>query len=406
MGLKIKITTLLSMLFCFSIILGIRFGTIPTYLLTIIWFIFALLYRKPIGNINYSKFNKLLMVFISMPIIIQLYSVIVIMIRVGKLDYFSYGASTFLAIILAYTVLILFKRQSLQICFLVIFLSWFVVFIKEFFVHGFSIITNAIAQGWLGRSVVNVLESHELVLAAVYYWCVFLFIKGKEKKRTFFLTVLMFLMCFLGVKRIGMIAIIITTVVFLLFKNLKIGKKKRMLHFLGICGILVCLFYLFFIYNTHLFNEFLSKYGIDTMARNIFYEYICSKVKLSFSFMGLGRGSVMALMKQQYSGYLYVHSDILRMYIELGFPLFIFWLYYYFVFITNYIRKEFGIDSSIAYFICIVFTFVLYLTDNTESYFICIFIRTLIPMYFCIYLEYFTTNGNQLFRKVNGKKNV
>ena len=96
----------------------------------------------------------------------------------------------------------------------------------------------------------------------------------------------------------------------------------------------------------------------------------------------------MGLMRRQYDGYLYVHSDILKMYVEIGFPLFIIWLYYYFIYITHYIRSKFGMQQSMGYFVCITFTFVLYLTDNTESYYICVFIRTLISMYFCLYWEY------------------
>ena len=138
------------------------------------------------------------------------------------------------------------------------------------------------------------------------------------------------------------------------------------------------------------------------MARNIFYEYICSNAKFSLFFTGLGRGSVMALMRQQYDGYIYVHSDILKMYVEIGFLFFIIYLAYYFIGLTKYIEKTHGLNCSIAYFICITFTFVLYLTDNTESYYICVFIRTLIPMYLCLYWNYFTNANHKHIKKVNG----
>lgn len=401
--MKTRINTILSLFFCSSLIIGINSGRFEMYLMTILWFVFTLAYKKPIENKKYCKLNQLLMAFSMMPIIIQIYSLLIVCLGFGSIEYFSFNLSTFLATILAYLVIVLFGKHSLQIGFVIIFLSWFIIFIKEFFAHGCLIIINAIAQGWMGRSVSNVLESHELVLAAIYYWCVYLFMGKKSKRQTIPISLMMLFMCILGVKRIGLIAIVATTVLFLLLDNLKLKGQIRALRTLEIIGIFTSLLYLFFVYNTDIFNDFLLKYGIDSMSRNIFYEYICSKVGLATSFVGLGRGAVMYLMKQQYSGYWYVHSDILKMYVELGFFMFVIWLLYYFVFLTEYIKKKFGIKSSMGYFVCITFTFILYLTDNTESYFICVFIRTLIPLYFCLNMDYIQRR-KMLFQKVSGRK--
>lgn len=397
-----KVVDYLPIAFCLSIAIGMQIGKAMTYGFTIVWFLTALKWVKPVGNKNYLNLNKLFLAFSIMPFLIELYSLVLVLFGVEKMADFSLNLSTFFGIILAYTALVLFKKQALRIGFLIIFLSWFLVLGKGFLTQGFSVFSNAIAAGWLGKSGVNILESSELVLAAAYYWCIYLFMGKKEKKKTVILTILILFMILLGFKRITVLAVGASTILYILFKYLNKENKQKTLKALSIAGIVVCLLYLVFVFNSAFFNKFLLKFGIDSMARNIFYEYICSNAKFSLFFTGLGRGSVMALMRQQYDGYIYVHSDILKMYVEIGFLFFIIYLAYYFIGLTKYIEKTHGLNCSIAYFICITFTFVLYLTDNTESYYICVFIRTLIPMYLCLYWNYFTNANHKHIKKVNG----
>ena len=177
-----KVVDYLPIAFCLSIAIGMQIGKAMTYGFTIAWFLIALKWVKPVGNKNYLNLNKLFLAFSIMPFLIELYSLVLVLFGVEKMADFSLNLSTFFAIILAYTALVLFKKQALRIGFLIIFLSWFLVLGKGFLTQGFSVFSNAIAAGWLGKSGVNILESSELVLAAafIYSW-----VKKRKKRQLY-----------------------------------------------------------------------------------------------------------------------------------------------------------------------------------------------------------------------------
>jgi hypothetical protein len=79
-----------------------------------------------------------------------------------------------------------------------------------------------------------------------------------------------------------------------------------------------------------------------------------------------------------------VHSDIIKMFFEIGFVPFLGWLYFNLVFAAKCFEKEYGKSAAIFYLITMAYTFALYLTDNTENYFVCIVIRSIMPMGYAI----------------------
>lgn len=118
-------------------------------------------------------------------------------------------------------------------------------------------------------------------------------------------------------------------------------------------------------------------------ARNYFYDYILQFVDLSPFFMGLGRGTVTDLMALNY-GYLYVHSDIIKMFAEIGMLGFIIWSSYYFIWLTKLFCRKYGNEGEVFCFMVMLYTSVLFLTDNTENYYICQLVRTTLPMAYAV----------------------
>ena len=78
-----------------------------------------------------------------------------------------------------------------------------------------------------------------------------------------------------------------------------------------------------------------------------------------------------------------LHSDILTMYIELGFVMMFVWMYYCFIYKTVRINKKYGITPSEYYLLSTIFMFILYLTDNTSTYFITQMVYFLLPLALC-----------------------
>ena len=54
-----KVVDYLPIAFCLSIAIGMQIGKAMTYGFTIVWFLIALKWVKPVGNKNYLNLNKL-----------------------------------------------------------------------------------------------------------------------------------------------------------------------------------------------------------------------------------------------------------------------------------------------------------------------------------------------------------
>lgn len=124
------------------------------------------------------------------------------------------------------------------------------------------------------------------------------------------------------------------------------------------------------------------------MARDYFFKRIMLDTKFSPSFIGYGRGSVKIRMLQYFKDFSNVHCDYIKMYTEIGFVLYIAWLWYYLVEIIKKVKRRYGYYVAVVAFFVTVYTFILYFTDNTESYYICSLMRTTIPLAYAMKSRY------------------
>ena len=120
-----------------------------------------------------------------------------------------------------------------------------------------------------------------------------------------------------------------------------------------------------------------NRYNINFMGRLLTYSYVTNQYSsFSLFFPGIGFGQIDEILvdlvnqdfKINYIPVISLHSDILRMYIGLGFIVFGFWIVYQCYIRTNMINKYFGLKSAQIYMGLTVYIFILYLTDNTYSY--------------------------------------
>ena len=75
-----------------------------------------------------------------------------------------------------------------------------------------------------------------------------------------------------------------------------------------------------------------------------------------------------------------IHSDILVMFIEIGFIGMLIWIYYCFKYKTVKLNRRNGTAVGEYYLLATIYMFILYLTDNTSTYFITQMIYYLIPL--------------------------
>lgn len=389
--MKIKKSNLLSI--PFVITMAIAFSIENNFLYCVIsflWIVYALFdYTTNRKNINKEiivacryQFN----VFFLPALVIYLYTIFLILVQGSNyLGSLSSNLITFFPIIIGILSIYLFKTNAVRNIYFAMLLAWLVHFFYGATQVGvITVIKNAIIQGWLGTEtgIENYLEIHDIVLASGYILIWYLFSKGKEKKKIFILAGMITIIFLLGVKRAGILALLICCFVYCIVHKTDENRQYHLCLFFGRLVVSFFLLYIIFI-KTGILYEIVNALGINMNARNYFYDYILQFVDLSPFFMGLGRGTVTDLMALNY-GYLYVHSDIIKMFAEIGMLGFIIWSSYYFIWLTKLFCRKYGNEVAVFCFMVMLYTSVLFLTDNTENYYICQLVRTTLPMAYAV----------------------
>ena len=81
-----------------------------------------------------------------------------------------------------------------------------------------------------------------------------------------------------------------------------------------------------------------------------------------------------------------LHNDFMRVYIEMGFWGFFAWGWYTLIFQYNWIKSKFGLETVRLFFLCELYIFLTYMTDNTLFYFYTGTVLRLIPMCYALHL--------------------
>lgn len=234
------------------------------------------------------------------------------------------------------------------------------------------------------------LEIHELTflygLFLVYYIG---FAPRRTKKEKIYNLVLIALSVFLllvGIKRIMFPSMALA----LLF--IFIAKKTRNSGAFAIAGG-VCMFIFLFIYLHGVHNGYIIKYmnmlGINSMGREYIWSLAKAYYTFSPSFIGLGFEAVDSIVTHFYEMGLLTHSfpfhnDILKVFVELGFPGMCFWGGMQYVIMPIFWKKRFGGDTALLYTALLMTMTVTYLTDNSAFYFWCTIGLRLIPFAYAV----------------------
>ena len=318
-------------------------------------------------------------------LIIHLYSII--MMAVGKMDseFFSWNLSEYAPILAAISSVFLFGKDALRYTFIALIASWFFSVFGAVVDQGIGIFPYAINQAYFSNYTpilgveANYLELHDMVfsvgLLAVYY----AYKSNKLNKKIFPIALVCTLIFLLGMKRIAVAGLICGVLLALLLKRKDEDRLSKYRIIFGSIVAAVSVGYIIMIFSDDLY-KFVG--DINLMSRNYYYDVIKGYGELSPLFVGTGRNSV-SMILTRYHSYLRVggvHSDILKMYIENGFLMFIIWLWYYLFMLPRIIMKKFDIKTMGLYICLIVYMFIVYLTDNVENYFIVQTLFVMIPV--------------------------
>ncbi len=359
----------------------------------VIFFTILVALKSKKQDFDYKYFFKL---YLTPIIIIHAYSIVMSFIGIMDKKYLTSNITTYVPVILAICSVYLFKEKALKYNVISVVFSWLSSVGFSLITKGFYIFPYAILQGYTNIAVgmgaklgfkYNYLELHELVLSLGYLIIYYLYKKNKLLKKDFIILFIVLLIFLLGVKRIAIIGVLVSYFCIRFFIKNKNTEKRKIKTMKWISMFIFVLSYLFvyLIFEGNEIYSFFSKLNIDLMGRNYYYSALINYGSFSLKFLGLGRNSISKILVEELA-YLKVgglHSDILKMYLENGFIIFGVWMWYYLFKIPKSYLKKFNFKVAALYICVIVYSFILYFTDNIEIYFMNNFFAVFVVLDYC-----------------------
>ena len=148
-------------------------------------------------------------------------------------------------------------------------------------------------------------------------------------------------------------------------------KRKRCLYLL-----LCCWFFLAFLYCVRygVISRLLNSFGIDMMGRDYLWSMANPYYEFSITYIGRGFEYVDTIIAQWYNDGLInqpypFHNDILKVFVEVGFPGFLLWSSIQYVLTPLFWQRYADQETTLLYLSELGYMTVTYLTDNTAFYF-------------------------------------
>ena len=298
----------------------------------------------------------------------------------------------FLTVFVGLSAIYMFGRKAVDYTFwgFVLFnLTCIFLSLREFGVDGaiWSInkflTTGGDADGFMKR-----LELHDGTFAFGMFLIYYFMVGIKEHKKEFFIGLFFFAT---GYKRIGMAGCALAIIVAATLKKMnkknavRIGRTIMIIYAIlgAVCVVTI---------RTGIFQYVMNELNINMMGRENLFAYIDKFYFISPRFLGHGFESIRSILASAgdvkvnftyVSRMAAIHSDYLRMYIELGFWGFLFWEWFLFLYMPSK-TAEIGKLTFISYVACTVYLATTYFTDNTAMYFLVSVVYRLIPVQFAV----------------------
>lgn len=388
---NLAILYVLSMAFACNTLYGnIQLSYKPQIIVGLIWIILGLCLRIYTNRQMDKDLCFFLKLYLTPHIVIHVYTIFLIILGKVPIQYFTTNLKVYVPTILAIVSIYIFGNKAFYYNIYSVILSWFVSVFVSLISKGPLIIPHAILEGWLNIISFagierNYFELHDIVLSVGFLLCFYLFSREKLSLKNLKIILLVLLIMILGVKKIAILGVLIAVFFYILIKKYSENKKYIICIFAGVAIIIFSYIYIYIMMDDRLVSWLLSV-GIDPRGRQYYYQALLSLVEFSPTFIGLGRNSVAHIFSTQLS-YLKVagvHSDIIKMYVESGFIMFSFWLFYNCIYILSRYKKKFGNKAAVIYFSILIYLFSLYFTDNVENYFVSQVLSITIPLTYAL----------------------
>lgn len=261
------------------------------------------------------------------------------------------------------------KKRTLQDSIAALIIVFVVVLIKAVIQRGplvvFSVAIEILTS--LNSTGQNPFEIADCTFAAGLVLLMYIFygqIKSKKENRYLFVCAVFIL---LGFKRIQFLSLAIVVAIGIILMMIKSEIFKNIwMNIFSAITIVAGSLYVYLLEK----DEFIAAWtGLD-LGRRRLYMFMNDYYDFTIGYIGRGYGfsNKLASLNTNFR-IITLHSDILRMFVELGFIGFYIWLIYYLIIARKKITKRYGIYRGQQYFFMTIYLMVLYFTDNTISYF-------------------------------------
>lgn len=349
---------------------------------------FRLLRKKHRADVALMKnLGFFLCVYLIPHVVTHLYTVVLMLLGKVEWEYFTTNATVYVPVLIVLSAVVLFGAKALRYTLIAVIGAFMLSMVSSVILIGPHIIPDAIIQAYFGQEVAkNYLELHDIVLAIGYIMVYYLHRGRKLERRDIAFLVCAVSIAVLGMKRIVVLAILaclaFAALVYILPK-----KARYPICVIGGFGILLgCFGFLWLMSEGDLFFNLMEKLHINTMGRIYYYRDVMALADFHILYPGLGRNVVTQLLTTEMS-YLRVagvHSDIIKMYVENGFVMYGLWSAYHLIGLPALLRKRFGDKVAVMAFAVTMYSFLLYLTDNIEIYFVCQTLAMILPMCYAL----------------------
>lgn len=192
-----------------------------------------------------------------------------------------------------------------------------------------------------------------------------------EKKRRWFFILASGFFFLVGMKRIAIPAVVLFIVVGWFFQ-----KRNTPKWFYPLIGVIWTVFFLVFVYGVKMgyVSKLLNTFGIDMMGREYMWYLASSHFDFSLFYVGHGFEYVDTLVGQWFQAGLIkaalaFHNDILKVFVEMGFPGFLLWSGIQYIACPIFWQKYADQKTTLLYMCELSYMSFTYLTDNTSFYF-------------------------------------
>ena len=210
------------------------------------------------------------------------------------------------------------------------------------------------------------MEIHDGTFAMGIFLLYFVFYEEAEMK-TRLLQIVMALLCsYLGFKRNELIGILVVSVIAITVVRKK-GKDFLRTNQIVTFAVLIACFS--FVLAVKYLDQMTLLLSVLDIYRIRVYRFIREIYSVSPFYIGKGYSYVNYILGNQNKLLGTSHSDLVRVYTEMGFWGFVAWIWYYFTYIPRYIYRNYSELAGKMFMMFSFYVFSTYFLDNTLTLF-------------------------------------